>query len=102
MIDKPLREALRNKAIRLLRCSWLLSSASNDALGRDDQGRVRMVREQDLPEEAFLTPEEAAALLLEKKRSIFVLSYGCESLRLERAAHGEAAPPCCQEVRACS
>lgn len=64
-IDAPLREALWRGDIRLLRCSWLLSSSELN----------RMSRSQELPDAAFFSPEQAAQLLDRADRSVLALSY---------------------------
>jgi hypothetical protein len=74
-IDGPIRERLADGTIRLLRCAWLLSADSDKYLGRDASGRVIMSRRQELPEEAFVTNEEAVALFDGADRSILALSY---------------------------
>lgn len=76
-IDGPLLKRLEDGTLRLLRCSWLVSRESDNVLGRDAvSGAVIMKRRQDLPEEAFLSAEEAVAALKRGDRSILVLSYG--------------------------
>ena len=95
-------ERLADGTIRLLRCDWLLSDASDAALSRDAAGSVTMRRRQELPDEAFFAPEEAAALLRRGDRSVFALSHGWQVAahpdphgftlaRLRRALHAEAA-----------
>ena len=73
-IDGPLGACLQNGDIRILRCSWLSSEESNASLDRDDSGAVLLKRMQELPQEAFYSPAEAADLLLRGDRSILVLS----------------------------
>ena len=76
-IDGSLAERLRDGSVRLLRCSWLASPASNASLGRSaSTGAVIMKRRQDLPPEAFVPCEEAAEMLERGDRSILSLSYG--------------------------
>ena len=74
-IDGPVRERLADGTIRLLRCAWLLSKDSDQSLGRDASGKVIMRRQQELPEEAFLSPSEAVQLFDGADRSILALSY---------------------------
>ena len=75
-INEPLRTTLANGDVRLLRCSWVASPEADAYLDRDpDTGTVRMKRMQDLPEKAFFSPQEAAALLDRADRSIIALSY---------------------------
>ena len=76
-IDGDLKNLLRNGTIRLLRCSWLMSDALEAALGTDERtGAHFMPRFQDLPSEAFFSPEEAVKLFSRGDRSVLVLSYG--------------------------
>ena len=80
-IDGPLLAGLRRGDLRLLRCSWLLDHAEvalRVPVGGDKGGKtvLRMLRCQDLPDAAFFTPEEAAALLQRRDRSVLALSYG--------------------------
>ena len=59
-IDKPLRQALLQGDIRLLRCDWLLSADA--VLGCDASGAIRMRRQQELLAEvasAFFSPGAA-------------------------------------------
>ncbi len=74
-IDGPLKEQIQRGAIRLLKCRWLLSDQANDVLKRDSEGNVLMSRSQDLPDEAFFSPDEACRLFVRGERSVFVLSY---------------------------
>ena len=79
VIDEPLRARLLDGSIRLLRCAWLLSDEADASLGRHEpSGAPLMRRRQELPEAAFMSAEEAVALLDRADRSIFVLSYRCE------------------------
>ena len=64
-IDEPLVTAVRKGDVRLVRCSWLLENS-----------RQRISRRQDLPEEAFFQPHEAAELLQRGDRSVLALTYG--------------------------
>jgi hypothetical protein len=76
-IDGDLVVQLARGNIRLLRCSWLMSYELEAALGTDPlTGAKFMPRFQDLPPEAFFTPEEAEALFKRGDRSVLVLSYG--------------------------
>ena len=72
-IDRPAVEAVRNGSIRLMRCSWLLRYCLVHGM------MAGLPRCQELPEEAFFPPEEAAALLENGSRSVFVLSYGWQT-----------------------
>ena len=75
-INAPLRTALANGDVRLLRCSWVASPEADAHLGYDPaSGAVRMKRMQELPDEAFFSPQQAAALLDRGDRSILALSY---------------------------
>jgi hypothetical protein len=74
-LNGPIRERLLDGSIRLLRCTWLLSTEANAALGRSASGVVIMRRRQDLPEAAFFAPCEAAQLFDRANRSVLVLSY---------------------------
>ena len=75
-IDGSLADRLRDGSVRLLRCSWLASPASDAFLGRDASGAVIMKRQQDMPAEAFVPSDEAVAMLERGDRSILALSYG--------------------------
>jgi len=70
MADRKLDEAIRalveDGTIRLLRCSWLLSTDASGAI---------LCRQQDLPPEAFFSCNEAAELLGRGDRSVLALSY---------------------------
>ncbi len=78
-IDGPIRERLADGSIRLLRCAWLISADSDKHLGRAASGEVIMRRRQELPEEAFVTNEDAVKLFVGNEdgadRSILALSY---------------------------
>ena len=75
--DGRIAERLRDGTIRLLRCDWLASSASDALLGRDPTtGRPIILRRQEMPAEAYFSPEEAEALFKQGDRSVLVLSYG--------------------------
>ena len=74
-IDEPVRERLLAGDIRLLSCAWLLSAESDAALGRSERGAVILLRRQELPDEASLTPAEAVAAFNRADRSVLVLSY---------------------------
>lgn len=84
-IDAPLKKRLRDGSIRLLRCSWLmnelnlkqhLKSEGSEGGAASSSAPFVMKRRQDLPEEAFFDPEEAALLLSRGDRSVLALSYG--------------------------
>ena len=77
-MDRPLRALLAAGDVRLLRCTWLLSAESDDALGRDKDGHVIMLPKQQLlavAPQAFFSPSEAVELLDRGDRAIFALSY---------------------------
>ena len=74
-IDRDLRKALVEGDVRLLKCSWFVSAEADTVLGRHASGAVILKRMQDLPPEAFHSPEEAAALLDRGDRSVLALSY---------------------------
>ena len=67
-LDDPLRAALADGTIRLLRCSWLAAA-----------DLPVLARRQDLPDEAFVPPDEAVAMLAAGNRSILALSYGWQT-----------------------
>ena len=74
-VDQPLRDRLQEGTIRLLRCSWLISTEADSSLNIDlATGAAIMARRKDLPREAFYTREEAVLLLDRGDRSIFALS----------------------------
>ena len=74
-IDQPLRERLRDGTVRLLRCDWVASPESDAYLARDETtGAPILKRYQELPPEAFYSPEEAVELLDRGDRSVIVLS----------------------------
>jgi hypothetical protein len=86
-IDAPLKRRLRDGSIRLLKCSWLMDEQNlkqhlgvvegHDSDGNEHGGASFVIkRRQDLPEEAFVEPDEAALLLSRGDRSILALSYG--------------------------
>ena len=93
-LTRPIRECLLDGSIRLLRCEWLLSTESEAELGRSASGDALLQRRQELPEAAFFTPSEAAALLDRADRSILVLSY-----RWLTAAHPDPFGSTLNEVR---
>ena len=63
-IDQPLVECLRNGTIKLLSCAWLLSEDADAALDKCPiTHRAVMRRRQDLPDAAFVSPEDAALML---------------------------------------
>ena len=74
-IDSSLAERLRDGSVRLLRCSWLASPASDAFLGREGSAAT-IKRRQDLPPEAFVPCDEAVAMLERGDRSVLALSYG--------------------------
>lgn len=86
-IDRHIAERLRDSTIRLLRTDWLANASESDpSLGREaSEGQAILNRRQDLPERAFLAPEQAADLLDRGDRSILVLSYGGKSAARTRA-----------------
>ena len=76
IIDGKLDEKLRDGTVRLIRTGWLLSAASDAALGRDEaSGLPVMARRQELPSEAFLAASEASECLRRGDRSVIALSY---------------------------
>ena len=81
--DKSIKDRLRDGTILLLRCDWLASSTSDALLGRDPTtGRPIILRRQEMPAEAYFSPEEAAALFSRGDRSVFALTYrwrACQS-----------------------
>jgi hypothetical protein len=78
-IDAPLRERLRDGAIRLLRCAWLLSAEADAVFGRDEGGAPFVKRRQELPHAAFMPAAEAVELLRKDDRSVLVLSYAWQT-----------------------
>lgn len=75
-LDEPVRCALRNGSILLLRCDWLLSPESDSALRLEQDGALQMRRRQDLPADAFFSPEAGERIFSRGDRSVLVLSYG--------------------------
>ena len=74
-IEGPLAKQLGNGTLRLLRCAWLMDTErSNRHMRTARNGAVTIPRHQELPSEAFFSPEEAAALLRRRDRSILALS----------------------------
>lgn len=73
-LDSPIRGCLADGTILLLRTEWLVSEGSNAYLARTPDGTPILRRRQDLPEVAFLTPAEAAALFDSGQRKVLVLS----------------------------
>ena len=69
-----MRERLRDGTIRLLRCDWIASPTSDAHLGRDREGNALIRRRQELPDAAFFSPADAAALFERGDRSVLVLS----------------------------
>mmetsp|Transcript_50217 Transcript_50217/g.162315 ORF Transcript_50217/g.162315 Transcript_50217/m.162315 type:complete len:511 (+) Transcript_50217:2-1534(+) len=64
--DQRVHASLLSRDVLLLRCSWLRSRPRGFVLPR----------RQDLPSEALLSPEEAAALFARQDRSACALTYG--------------------------
>ena len=92
-IDGTLRERLLDGTVRLVCCEWLRSPAADASLGRDAlTGSAIMRRRQDLPPEAFVPCEAAAAALERGDRSVFALSYGWLTAS-HPDPHGST-PPC--------
>jgi hypothetical protein len=89
-IDQRLADRLRDSTVRLLRTDWLAARHESDAhLGRESTEDLPvMSRRQDLPEAAFVPPEQAAELLERADRSVLVLSYGWCAPQLEEALGG--------------
>ena len=73
-IDEPVHARLLDGSIRLLRCDWLLATESNAHLTRNESGAVLVKRRQEMPEAAYFSPVEAAALFRRGDRSVLVLS----------------------------
>ena len=71
-IDQPMEPLLREGVIRLVRCAWLLDNPDVTITG---------IRRQDLPEAAFVSGVEAAALFASGQRKVLVLSYPWHSGR---------------------
>ena len=68
---------LRDGTIRLLSCRWLLEEVEKALRPHNpDSGLPVLRRKQEMPEEAFLPPEEAARVFDNGKRQVLVLSYG--------------------------
>ena len=87
-IDRVAGKQLQRGSIRLLRCDWLLSARADSCLGHHGAGGKAVIkRYQDLPEEAFFSPQEANALLARCDRSVLVLSYGWQVLGHPEYAH---------------
>ena len=60
LTDRPVSALLRDGTIRLLSCRWLLEEAEA-ALPHNPDSRLPVLqRKQEMPEEAFLPPKEAA------------------------------------------
>ena len=66
LIDEKLDEELRAGTIRLVRASWLISSACPAV----------MPRCQDLPPNAHFSPSDASEMLSRGDRSVLALSHG--------------------------
>ena len=93
-IDGLLRECLADGTILLVKCDWLASEETSDPhLGRDQDGNVIFKRRQELPEEAFFTPAEAAALLDRRDRSMLSLSHCWQTAPHPVSGVGTAAMP---------
>ena len=81
-IDRRVGERLRDGTIALLRCDWVAVGTSNAALGADSvTGDPVMLQRQDLPTEAFFSPEEAESLFYRGDRSVLVLSHCWQTAR---------------------
>ena len=76
LTDRPVRDLLRDGTIRLLSCRWLLEDAEAALPRSSASGLPVLRRNQKMPEEAFLPPEEAARVFDKGKRQVLVLSYG--------------------------
>ena len=76
LTDRPVRDLLRDGTIRLLSCRWLLEDAEAALPRSSASGLPVLRRKQDMPEEAFLPPEEAARVFDKGERQVLVLSYG--------------------------
>ena len=72
-----MRNLLRDGTIRLLSCRWLLEDAEGALRPHNPHSGLPVLRrKQEMPEEAFLPPEEAARVFDNGKRQVLVLSYG--------------------------
>ena len=81
-LDGPIHERLLDGTIRLLRCDWLLSDGADAALGRSaiaPDGAPIILRRQEMPDEAYFSPQEAAAIFRRGDRSVLTLSYGWQT-----------------------
>ena len=76
LTDRPVRDLLRDGTIRLLSCRWLLEDAEAALPRSSASGLPVLRRKQEMPEEAFVPPEEAARVFDNGKRQVLVLSYG--------------------------
>lgn len=74
-MEASIAPRLADGSLRLLSCAWLVSQEADRALERDTStGATIMRRRQELPEEAFVTPESASKLFLSGARSVLALS----------------------------
>ena len=77
LTDRPVRDLLRDGTIRLLSCRWLLEDAEGALRPHNPHSGLPVLqRKQEMPEEAFLPPKEAARVFDNGKRQVLVLSYG--------------------------
>lgn len=70
-LDAELRAPLRDGAIRLLDCAWVLDGDGSTG----SEPMAVLARRQELPENAFLSCEAALKLLDKANRSIIVLTH---------------------------
>ena len=81
-IERPLFDRLKDGTIRLLRCSWLMSPEADAMLGLDpDTNSPILLRRQDMPNEAYASPAEAAEQLSRGDRSVLSITH-CWCARL--------------------
>jgi hypothetical protein len=91
-IDGLIRDRLKDGSIRLLSCAWLQSHDADVVLCGTHGPLIK--RRQDLPELAFVSSNEATALLDSANRSILVLSYVSTKSLQPCSSHPRAAAQC--------
>ena len=64
--DRLVIEALEQGVVVLISCAWL----------RSQENAVVLLRRQELPAAAVLSPQEAAAIFQSRERRVATLSYG--------------------------
>jgi hypothetical protein len=75
-IDDPLVRRLLDGTVRLLCSAWLISEGADlHLLHHQSTGAPLLRRRQDLPEDAFVSCAEAAAMLQTGDRSVLALSH---------------------------